>query len=174
MADATKVLLNDHQRLRRMLKMFTWGTYDQAMAICDEFIIQATTNDEIVYPAVREQVDARLADRAEESQDHLKGLMGDICELESDDPNLAMTVVRFKEAAVRHMDMEERDIYPKINSAYKDTLYEMGNQLFALRQEMLQVKPSRGSRLQPLTTNTGWGKQLLDKGKGGLTANIGY
>ena len=174
MADATKVLLNDHQRLRRMLKGFTWGTYDQAMAICDEFIIQATVNDELVYPAVREKVDARLADRAEESQDNLKGLMGDICELEPDDPNLAMTVARFKDAAIRHMAMEEIDIYPKVNGAFRDTLYEMGNQVWALRQELLQVKPSRGSRAQPLTGNTGWGKQLLDKAKGGLTANLGY
>jgi len=173
MADATKVLINDHQRLRRMLKMFSWGTYDQAMAICDEFIVQATINDELIYPAVREQVDGRLADRAEESQDNLKGLMGDICELESDDPNLAMTVIRFKEAAIRHMDMEEKELYPKINSAYRDTLYEMGNQVFALRQEMLQVKPTRGERAQPLTGNTGWGKQLMGREKG-LTANLGY
>lgn len=173
MADATKVLLNDHQRLRRMLNQFTWGTYDQAMAICDEFIIQATTNDELVYPAVREKVDARLADQAEESQDRLKGLMGDICELEPDDPNLAMTVTRFKEAAVRHMDWEEKVLYPGINRAYADTLYEMGNQLFAIRQELLQVKPVRGQRAQPLTANTGWGKQLMGREKS-LTSSLGW
>ncbi|MGH9156220.1 MAG: hemerythrin domain-containing protein [Acidimicrobiales bacterium] len=173
MADATKVLINDHQRLRRMLKQFNWGTYNQAMAICDEFIIQATTNDELVYPAVRDQIDGRLADRAEEGQDHLKGLMGDICELEADDANLDMTVTRFKEAAFRHMDFEERDIYPKINSVYHDTLYEMGNQLWALRQELLQVKPIRTERAQPLTGNTGWGKQMMAREKS-LTSSLGW
>jgi len=173
MADVTKVLIDDHARLRRLFKAFSWGTYAQAMNICDELIIQATIKEELIYPAVRDEIDPSLATKAEDGQERIKEEMAAICDLDSDDPSLDRMTKRLGETVLRQIEMEETMILPKINTVFHDQLLEMGNQVFALRQELLAVKPTRVGRKAPETANTGWGKQLLGRTKGG-TANVGW
>lgn len=172
MADVTKVLMDDHARLRRMFKGFSWGTFDQAMAICDELIIQATIKEELIYPAVRDEIDGGLADQAEDGQEQIKEQMTAIYEIGPDDPSLDRMTKRLGEMVLRQLDMEEKQIFPRINTTYHDQLLEMGNQVFALRQELLAVKPTRGTRAAPQTANTGWGKQI--KRNTSQTANLGW
>lgn len=178
MADVTKVLLDDHARLRRMFMAFSWGTYDQALSICDELIIGTTIKEELIYPVVREEIDARLAEEAEENNEDAKRLMGDLFETSPDDPQLASRVEKLKDVVFRNMQHEEKTLFPRINTAFKDELYEMGNQVFALRQELLAIKPERTpSRTTILTANTGWGKQGWGAGgprRKSETANLGW
>lgn len=175
MADITKMLLDDHARLRRMFKAFVWGTYDQAMTICDELIIHSTIEEELFYAPMREDMDASLADKAEDDHDRIKQLMAEVIELDPDDPALARAVSRLKEEVLRHLEYEEEVLFPKFNARFADDLYERGRDVFALRQELLAVKPDRSGPLlsaQRGTANTGWGKS--QRRSASETANLGW
>lgn len=174
MAVITKVLMDDHQRLRRMFRGFGWGSFDQAMGICDELIIHTTIEEELVYPTVRDEIDDHLADQAEDEHEQAKQLMTQIWELQRDDPALINMMRKLQDAVFKHLDMEEKVMFPKLDQQPSDDIYELGRQAFALRQELLAVKPNRGSYQMGLTANTGWGKGANTGRNRSYTANLGW
>lgn len=169
MSDVTKVLMDDHRRLRRMLLQNPAASMDVALDICDELTIHSTIEEELVYPALR-NVDPGLADESEAEHDEFKELMAAIEELEPEDHDELMRLMReLKGAVERHIEMEERVAIPKLNATLADQLLEMGSEAFAMRQELLGQRRERKHSPPPLA-NTGWLKRNRVPG----TANTGW
>lgn len=157
MSAVTKVLLDDHARVKRMFKQ---SNDDPSVveAICDELIIHTTIEEEIVYPALRDEVDANLAAEAEAEHDEAKELIAAIRETEPEDTARLRRLVDNLEAAVkRHVDHAEREVFPQLESRLRADLYEMGREAFARRQELMEERDVARASLKPQTANLGWG-----------------
>ncbi len=158
MSDVTKFLMDDHRRLRRLLLQNPAATPDAALDICDDLIMHANIEEEILYPALQE-VDATLAEQSEAEHEELKELISEIEGLDPEDHNELMRLMgQIKLKLENHIQKEEREVFPKLNVALADQLVEMGSAAFAMRQEMLGQRPDR-DHSPPRLALTGWGKR---------------
>lgn len=158
MPNIDHMLINDHMRIKRMFRGFTrWtGDHDLALAIGYDLTVHATIEEEILYPFLR-QVDARLADHAEEEHGEVKSLITKLQEMEPDSKWLRPTVLRLKFNVESHVDEEEEKVFPLLRP-YKQELFDMGIQMVTRQQELMQNRnaPKQLSKLS--TSNTGWGR----------------
>ena len=171
MSDITKWLRDDHARIKRLFLRASQSSEDLdiALDVCDEITIHATIEEEILYPALRE-LNAGMADGAEDDHESAKELIAEIEDLDPDDPAVRTLMTQLKKSVLRHFDTEESTTFKVIERGYPDQLLEMGSQAFALRQELLGARPSRSSTLKPQTTNVGWGRAR----RRSATSNMGF
>lgn len=175
MAEITKVLIDDHLRVKRLINSYEAnpGRADIALQICDELRMHATVEEEIFYPALRDAVDERAADELEDEHAQVDELIAEIEEMEPGDPRLDRAIRVLKTAFLAHAEKEERQIFPKANTAMAVDLLDMGREAFARRQELLAERMEDSGYRRDLVgmANTGWrGRPHL---KGG-TANTGW
>ena len=153
------MLINDHMRIKRMFRGFTrWtGDLDLALAIAYDLTAHATIEEEILYPFLQ-QVDARLAEQAEEEHGEAKALIAKHQEMEPDSKSLRPTVLRLKFAVESHVDEEEGKIFPAL-TPYKLELLDRGMQVVSWQQWLLQVRGDTPKKLTKMvTTITGVGR----------------
>lgn len=158
MPNIDHMLINDHMRIKRMFRGFTrWtGDLDLALAIGYDLTAHATIEEEILYPFLRE-VDARLADHAEEEHAEVKELIAKLQEMEPDSKWLRPTVLRLKFNVEAHVEEEEGKIFPML-APYKQELFDMGIQMVTRQQELLQNRDAPKELSKLSTSNTGWGR----------------
>ena len=171
MSDITKVLRDDHARIKRLFLRASQEAenLDIALDVCDELTIHSTIEEEIVYPALR-QLDSGMADEAEDDHEEARDLIAEIEDLDPDDPAVQAMMVQLKKSVIRHVEREETTIFPVLERGLPDTLLELGSQAFALRQELLGARPPRRSALKTQTANVGW-SALRRKS---ATSNMGF
>lgn len=159
MPNIDHMLINDHMRIKRMFRGFTrWtGDHDLALAIAYDLTVHATIEEEILYPFLQ-QVDARLAEQADEEHDQAKELIAKLQDMEPDSKALRPTVLRLKFTVESHVDEEEAKVFPAL-APYKQELFDMGIQMVTRQQELMQERGDAPKQLTKLaTTNTGWGR----------------
>jgi iron-sulfur cluster repair protein YtfE (RIC family) len=139
-SEALKVLIDDHHKVRDLFKQFGGGT-DHALAlkICQELTMHAMLEEEIVYPVLRRDVDADLAEEAEDEHDEMKQLIMQVQAMESGDPQLPIVMERLQRTLEHHVEEEETEAFPKLEEATSEDLYAMGNELFRRRQELMST-----------------------------------
>lgn len=158
MAMISKVLFDDHARARRLIERYRKSQSNPlfALAIADEVAVHSAIEEELVYPAVREELGEVEADKAEQDHAEVDEIVATIQNLEPGDADLQPLTDRLIKLVTRHMAWEERVLFPMISARLKHQ-NELGRQAFALRQEALGQRPSRElPRLQ--LVNTGWYK----------------
>ena len=156
MAIITKVLYDDHQRVERLFSRYSQGESSLIDIIIDEIELHSTIEEEIVYPALA-QIDEGRAEASQQDHDEVKEVIGEIQDLEPGDPGLTKLMRRLERLVMGHVEREERDVFSILKSQLYNEGFEMGDQAFALRQEILA---SRGEReeVDPLGwPNSGWG-----------------
>ena len=171
MSDITKVLRDDHARIKRLFLRANQSSEDVSIAldVCDELNIHATIEEEIVYPALQE-LDSHLAEQSEDEHEEAKELIAEIEDLELDDPAVRQLMVQLKKSVMKHVEMEEKQVFPILERGLPDQLLEMGSQAFAMRQELLGARPPRRSPIKAATANMGWGNRR----KQSSTTNMGF
>ncbi|HET7487776.1 MAG TPA: hemerythrin domain-containing protein [Acidimicrobiales bacterium] len=171
MSQITKVLMDDHARLKRLFLRANQSPEDLdiALDVCDEMIIHSTIEEEIFYPALRE-VNASLADGAEDDHEAAKEVIAEIEDLDPDDPAVTSMMAHLKKSFLKHAEYEEKTIFPVFERGYPDQLLEMGSQAFALRQELLGARPPRRRTQRTETANVGWAARRRVSN----TSNMGF
>lgn len=171
MSDITKVLRDDHARMKRLFLRANQSSEDLdiALDVCDELRIHATIEEEIVYPALRE-LNSGMADESEDDHETAKELIAEIEDLDPDDPAVRTMMMQLQKAVMRHVEKEEKVVFPVIERGYPDQLLEMGSQAFAMRQELLGAHPPRRSVQKTETANVGWSARRRQSG----TSNMGF
>lgn len=171
MSDITKVLRDDHARAKRLFLRANQASEDLdiALDVCDELTIHATIEEEIVYPALRE-LNSGMADESEEDHDLAKELIAEIEDLDPDDPAVRTMMMQLEKAVRRHVEKEEKVVFPTLERGYPDQLLEMGSQAFAMRQELLGARPPRRSVQTTQTANVGWSARRRRSN----TSNMGF
>ncbi len=171
MSDITKVLRDDHARVKRLFLRASQEAenLDIALDVCDELTIHATIEEEIVYPALRE-LNSALADESEDDHEEAKELISEIEDLDPDDPAIQGMMLQLKKSVMRHVEKEEKTVFPVLEKGLPDQLLELGSQAFALRQELLGARPPRRNPLQSQTANVGWSRARRKSS----TSNMGF
>jgi len=174
MADITKVLIDDHQRVKRLLTSYEQSPWrlDLALAVCEELTVHSTIEEEIFYPALRDAVDEKLADDSEDEHAEIAEIAAAVEDMEPGDPDLERTMRMLRAALTRHLDKEENVIFPKANLALKADMIDLGRLAFARRQEFMLAKAGAagGPSLSMGTANVGW----RTRGIKSATANLGW
>lgn len=138
MSEALKMLIDDHHKVRDLFKQFAGGTdHEIALKICEELTIHATLEEEIVYPVLSRDVDPDLAKEAEEEHEEAKQLILQVQAMSPGDPELPLVMTRLERTVEHHVEEEETEAFPKLEEQTSEDLYEMGNELFRRRQELM-------------------------------------
>lgn len=171
MSDITKFLRDDHARLKRSFRGYRREpqSLDAALIVCDNLWIHTTIEEELLYPVLRDEIDAKVAAAAEREHAEANAIMEKIDQLEPSDPGFRRLMDALEVAVQRHVQNEETVIFPMLRG-YEGEL-EMGRQAFARRQELVDQLPPRVVPRMPGLANTGWGGGGTG---GGKVANAGW
>ena len=170
MSEITKVLRDDHARIKRLFLRASQEpeNLEIALDVCDELTIHSTIEEEVVYPALR-QLNAGLADEAEDDHEEAKELIAEIEDLDPDDPAVDAMLLQLKRSVLAHVEREEKAIFPVLERGLSNQL-ELGSEAFALRQELLQKRPPRRTTMRTETANVGWSRTRRKS----ATGNMGF
>jgi hypothetical protein len=150
---AVEALKQDHRRVESLFSQFekagdSHRKEELVAMICTELNIHTRLEEEIFYPACREEIDDEdLMDEAQVEHDSAKFLIADLLQASSDDPYYDAKVKALKEQIRHHVAEEEKageGVFAKAQAHQVDT-----PQLAAELAERKQELQRRGSRLQP-------------------------
>lgn len=143
--DAIKLLTTDHAEVKAMFKAYqelvtAEAEEDERLAlatqICDALTVHATVEEEIFYPAAREELEEQdLLDEAEVEHASAKDL---IAQIQSMEPSEALYDAKVKvlgEYIEHHVKEEEGELFPKMRKSEAD-LKALGEEMHARKQEL--------------------------------------
>jgi iron-sulfur cluster repair protein YtfE (RIC family) len=149
--EATQLLRKDHDTVRELFQAFelahaqddTARMLELATTVCAELDVHAEIEEQIFYPAVRDQGGDDVADTiAEAFEEHhvAKVLIGEIRDLEPTDEAFAAKVTVLRESVEHHADEEETELFPQVRELFeKVALLGLGRRMeerrFHLREE---------------------------------------
>lgn len=143
--DATTLLTRQHREVEAWLKEYdALGERARvskkrlADKICQHLMMHMQIEDEIFYPAVREQTE-RLESKIDEATvEHgsLKHLVQKVQKMEPDDDLYDAQIAVITELAEHHHEEEEEDLFPKVRKLKLD-LVELGQQLAQRGDQLL-------------------------------------
>ncbi len=132
--DAIKLLIEDHDNVKKMFKEYEKlakkddmnGKEELATQICKELTVHAQLEEEIFYPAVREGIDDDdLMNEAMVEHAEAKGLIAQIQSMSASDEIYDATVTVLGENINHHIEEEQKEMFPKVQKLNLD-LEELG------------------------------------------------
>src|SRR5438477_13046392 len=115
MPSAAELLKKDHRKVEELFARFN-ETHDQsvAMEICDELTVHTRLEEQVLYPAVRNDMSdgKKLADEAEKEHAEAKGLIGRVRRT-SNPEHLRELMTELENAVQHHVQEEESEMLPK-------------------------------------------------------------
>lgn len=141
-ADAIKLLKDDHKEVKDFFKQYESLEDDaekQALVdrICLALTVHTQIEEEIFYPAAREEIDDDdLLDEAEVEHASAKQLIAEIQAMKAGDHLFDAKVTVLGEYIAHHVEEEEREMFPESRDSKLD-LKALGAQLAARKQELM-------------------------------------
>ena len=174
MPEAIEMLREDHQKVKDLFEEFEKAEEDGEKgqivhAALNALEIHATLEEEIFYPAVREQIDDDdQMDEALEEHHVAKLLIGELQEMKPGDDHFDAKFKVLAESVKHHIEEEESEILPKAQDADLDQ-ERLGEEMTE-RKEELQGRKSAGARRKVSSGNAGR-RPALAKTKTGAKKN---
>jgi len=143
--DAIKLLMNDHDEVEAMFKKFfkmkNDGTQKGELIeqICDALTVHAEIEEEIFYPACRDELGGDGEMMLDEAEVEHASIKSHVEQLEEADPDDELTAAKVKvlcEYVMHHVKEEEGKIFPKIKKTDLD-LDDLGAELMERKQELM-------------------------------------
>ena len=152
--NALSLLRSDHEEVSALLQKFEKGKsrldarQKGALAgeICEALTVHAQVEEEIFYPACRENVDKAEDLLAEAKVEH-QSLKELIAKIESEKPGSAEHDAQVKvlgEYVKHHVKEEQNSLFPKVRKSDLD-LKALGDQLIARKGELQQGARARAA-----------------------------
>ncbi|MDQ3185681.1 MAG: hemerythrin domain-containing protein [Pseudomonadota bacterium] len=144
--DAIKLLIEDHNKVKKMFKEFEKlckkndeeGKEELAMQICKELSIHAQLEEEIFYPAAREAIDDDdMMNEAIVEHASAKDLIAQIQSMSASDPMFAAVVTVLGEYINHHIEEEQNEIFPKVEKSKMD-LDEIGLEIAERKEALME------------------------------------
>ena len=159
MPEAVEMLREDHQQVKDLFEEFEKAEEDEekgqiVRAALTALEIHATLEEEIFYPAVREQIDEDdQMDEALEEHHVVKFLIGELQEMKPGDDHFDAKFKVLAESVKHHIEEEESEILPKAQDADLDQ-ERLGEEMTE-RKEELQRGKGAGARRKVSSGNAG-------------------
>ena len=145
--DAIALLTADHREVHEMFEQFD-QLGDRARAtkeklkekICKALIAHTTIEEEIFYPAVREQIEdgEDMVDEAVVEHAAAKDLIQQLQEMDPDDELFDAKVKVLGEQIDHHVEEEEKEMFPKVKKSGLDLL-ALGQEMAMRKQELMDT-----------------------------------
>ncbi|WP_371869527.1 hemerythrin domain-containing protein [Telluria antibiotica] len=145
--DAVALLTADHREVHEMFEQFE-QLGDRARAtkeklkekICKALIAHTTIEEEIFYPAVREQIEdgEDMVDEATVEHAAAKDLIQQLQEMDPDDELFDAKVKVLGEQIDHHVEEEEKEMFPKVKKSGLDLL-ALGQEMAMRKQELMDT-----------------------------------
>jgi hemerythrin superfamily protein len=143
--NAIAMLKQDHEAVAELVDKYERGKsrlsparkQQLAQEICRRLTIHATIEEELFYPAAREQVRGLddMLDEAEIEHDTVKELIATVENSAPDDELYDARIKVIGEYVKHHVKEEQNEIFPKVRKSKLD-LQDLGEQMQARRQEL--------------------------------------
>jgi hemerythrin superfamily protein len=145
--DAIKLLTADHKEVKELFKQFE-SLSDRSKVskkkiadqICDALTVHTKIEEEIFYPAVREELkDDDMLDEALVEHSSAKDLIAQIREMDPGDDLYDAKLKVLSEQIDHHVGEEEDEMFPKVRKSKLD-LVSLGEEM-STRKEQLEANP---------------------------------
>jgi len=145
--DAIALLIADHREVSEMFEQFeqlgdraTTSKEKLKEKICKALIAHTTIEEEIFYPAVREQIEEGedLVDEAVVEHASAKDLIKQLQEMQPDDELYDAKVKVLGEQVEHHVQEEEKEMFPKVRKSGLD-LVALGQEMALRKQELMST-----------------------------------
>ena len=144
--DAISLLSSDHAEVKQMFEEYRKlvegnGSDDRrgdlARQICSTLSVHAEIEEDIFYPAMRENIDDELLlDQAEVEHESAKELIEQIEDMDPGDALFDARVLVLGEYVEHHVQEEENEIFPQAETSGVD-LDELGAELAERKRELM-------------------------------------
>jgi hemerythrin superfamily protein len=151
-ASAIDLLEEDHDNVRKLFEEFRDLEDEETAekrrlftAMDEELTVHSTVEEEIFYPAVKNQSDEdaqRLVLEAIEEHAIVKNLLDEIRELDATNEEFDAKMKVLMESVEHHAEEEEDDIFPKAKKLGADALKDLGARIQS-RKRSLAGAPAR-------------------------------
>src|SRR3954470_19747123 len=138
------MLTEDHNKVKKMFKEFEGlkeGKGDQrkqdlAQQICQELTVHTMVEEEIVYPAAREEIDEEdILDEADVEHASAKQLIQQIQKMKPGDDHFDATVKVLGEYVNHHVKEEQTELFKQMRQAKMD-LADLGTRVMERKAEL--------------------------------------
>lgn len=166
------MLKQDHKNVERLFKRFekAEGKPQEARQLADEIItelsVHAAIEEQIFYPAVREEVPDAESEVVEDLEEHhvAKWLLSEIDGMDADHERFRAKTMVLIESVRHHVKEEEEELFPEVRQALgRKRLGELGEQM----EEARKTAPTRPHPKAPDTPPgnivAGAGAALVDR-----------
>ena len=144
--DAVSLLTNDHAEVKQMFEEYRQlvegnASEDRrgelAAQICSALTVHAEIEEDVFYPAMRENIqDELLLDQAEVEHDSARELIEQIEAMDPGDALFDAKVLVLGEYVDHHVQEEENEIFPQAEKSGLD-LDELGAELAERKRELM-------------------------------------
>ena len=151
MPEAVEMLREDHQQVKDLFEEFEKAEEDEekgqiVRAALTALEIHATLEEEIFYPAVREQIDEDdQMDEALEEHHVVKLLIGELQEMKPGDDHFDAKFKVLAESVKHHIEEEESEILPKAQDTDLDQ-ERLGEEMTERKAELQRGKGAGARR----------------------------
>jgi hemerythrin superfamily protein len=160
MPNATQMIRQDHKKVEGLFKKFEQTKGSQAKrrlaeSAMAELEVHAALEEEIFYPAVKNEVDdgSSMVQEAIEEHQTVKQLISELKRMEEADEEFESQFSQLMENVQHHVEEEESEMLPKVEESELD-LNSLGQQMAQRKQEM-----QNGGRATKKASNAGSGRK---------------
>jgi hemerythrin superfamily protein len=115
------MLKKDHDEIQKNVEQMlatdesqTWKRSMLLMKLAHKLDKHAYEEENVVYPALRDDNDTIEADQLDTEHGHVKTLIFDLKQMDSDSPLWLETVRKLRDSLDEHIRMEEERVFPKL------------------------------------------------------------
>jgi len=115
------MLKKDHDEIQKNVEQMlatdesqTWKRSMLLMKLAHKLDKHAYEEENVVYPALRDDNDMIEADQLDTEHGHVKTLIFDLKQMDSDSPLWLETVRKLRDSLDEHIRMEEERVFPKL------------------------------------------------------------
>jgi len=115
------MLRKDHDEIQKNVEQMlatdesqTWKRSMLLMKLAHKLDKHAYEEENVVYPALRDDNDTIEADQLDTEHGHVKTLIFDLKQMDSDSPLWLETVRKLRDSLDEHIRMEEERVFPKL------------------------------------------------------------
>lgn len=135
-----EALKTDHQFVRQLFERYFQAQdvnekQDAGRHILSLLEMHTTLEETVFYPRVRNE-DPALIDQCEQDHDQARQLIRSLRLMNDDDPQAEPIFRQLADAVLRHMELEEQQLFPKVEQSSLD-LSGIGHEMQAFETRMI-------------------------------------
>lgn len=140
---ATDLLRADHKQVRELIAQYREARNDSSTSrnvfvedTCMRLELHGRVEEEVFYPAVAKLAPEIVSHALQEHAD-MKKTIGSMKAAQSDDPQYDRMFSELASLAERHMDEEERVLFPRVEAELQDRLQSLGQEIKTKKEQLV-------------------------------------